>query len=114
MELVIKIPDKAYKDAISGEFCIPVFYEAVKNGTPLQKGHYIDKGLMWECSECGALTRIMKKYKTPNYCPCCGADMRADKDCSTCVNSDETDGSNCYECIKGIKDNYEADKEREE
>lgn len=41
-----------------------------------RKGHYIDRGLMWECSECGANTRIMKKYNIPNYCPCCGADMR--------------------------------------
>jgi len=26
--------------------------------------------------------------------------------CNTCVNSDEVDGSNCYECVKGMKNNY--------
>ena len=27
--------------------------------------------------------------------------------CDTCVYKFETDGSNCYECVKGIQDNYE-------
>ena len=27
--------------------------------------------------------------------------------CDTCVYKSETDGSNCYECVKGIQDNYE-------
>ena len=40
-----------------------------------QKGYFINKGLMWECSECGAGTRIMKKYNIPNFCPCCGAEL---------------------------------------
>lgn len=62
-----------------------------------------------KCDVCGA----SRPPLFDNYCPNCGADMRADKDCQTCVHSDETDGSNCYECIKGIKDNYEADKERD-
>ena len=42
---------------------------------PVIHANYIDNGLMWSCSNCGASTRIMKKYKIPNYCPCCGAKM---------------------------------------
>ena len=26
--------------------------------------------------------------------------------CNTCKHNDEQDGKNCYECVKGIKDNY--------
>ena len=29
------------------------------------------------------------------------------KDCNTCTHSDEIDGYNCYECIKGMRNNYE-------
>lgn len=45
-----------------------------------KKGHYIDNGLMWRCSECGCETRIMKKYNVPNFCPACGADMRGEEE----------------------------------
>lgn len=45
--------------------------EALKH---FKTAHYINKdGFMWECSNCGAKTRIMEKYNIPNYCPCCGA-----------------------------------------
>ena len=30
------------------------------------------------------------------------------KTCDTCRHSDETDGSHCYECVKGMKDNYDS------
>lgn len=32
------------------------------------------------------------------------------KDCISCTHSDELDGEYCYECVKGDKDNFEADK----
>ena len=35
------------------------------------------------------------------------------KDCKACRHSEETDGSNCYKCVKGIKDNFEANKGEE-
>ena len=35
MKVVIDIPKEDYRKAIGGQFCIPVFFEAVKNGTPL-------------------------------------------------------------------------------
>ena len=41
----------------------------------VETAEWIDNGLMWECSNCGANTRIMKKYNVPNYCPCCGKKM---------------------------------------
>ena len=28
--------------------------------------------------------------------------------CDSCIHSEEQDGSNCYECVKGISDNFEA------
>jgi len=30
------------------------------------------------------------------------------KDCNTCTHSDEIDGSNCYECVKDMCNNYES------
>ncbi|MBP5424296.1 MAG: hypothetical protein J6Y78_17830 [Paludibacteraceae bacterium] len=27
--------------------------------------------------------------------------------CDSCIHSDECDGSNCYECVKGMADNFE-------
>ena len=39
---------------------------------------------------------------------------KGDKDCKMCRHSEETDGSNCYECVKGLQDNFEADKGEEE
>lgn len=45
--------------------------------------------------------QIIDKYKKEQ--------TEADNTCSTCTHSDETDGSNCYECVKG-KSKYEADK----
>ena len=30
------------------------------------------------------------------------------KDCNTCTHSNETDGSNCYECVKDMCNNYES------
>lgn len=28
--------------------------------------------------------------------------------CNSCIHSEEQDGSNCYECVKGMADNFEA------
>lgn len=39
MQVVIDIPERDYKDALNGIFAIDVVREAVKNGTPLPKGH---------------------------------------------------------------------------
>lgn len=86
MKIVIDIPEKLYeaykgRPPMLGDAGMDMIAQSIANGTPLPKGHYIQKGLMWECSNCGAGTRIMKKYNIPNFCPCCGADMReADKE----------------------------------
>ena len=34
--------------------------------------------------------------------------VNSQKSCDTCKHSDETDGSHCYECVKGMKDNYDS------
>ena len=42
-----------------------------------QKGEYISVDTLFvKCSICGNLTRVLKKYNMPNFCPACGADMR--------------------------------------
>ena len=45
------------------------------------------------------LERIEKKYAEPQ-------ESEENKSCDTCEHSDEIDGSNCYECVKGIRDRY--------
>ena len=40
------------------------------------------------------------------------ADMRV-KSCSTCKNNDDEFSGECYECLKGIFDHYEAESEGE-
>ena len=50
----------------------------------------------------------------PKYCPNCGSKMvPKDSTCDSCNHRDEVDGSNCYECVKGIHNNYKADSEKE-
>jgi len=39
------------------------------------------------------------------------AESENKKSCNSCTNSQETDGSSCYECVKGICDNYKAESE---
>ena len=45
--------------------------------------------------------RIEKKYADPQ-------ESEEQKNCDTCTYSDEVDGSNCYECVKGMRNNYKA------
>ena len=117
MQILIEISEENYRKVEDGRCPVSVMRDAIRNGKPLPKGHWTTVEMtqgdgcrytVTYCSECNEDV----DYRT-DFCPNCGADMRADKDCQTCVHSDETDGSNCYECIKGIKDNYEADKERD-
>ena len=51
--------------------------EGIMKASTRPKGEYIsvDK-LFAKCSICGNLTRVLKKYNMPNFCPACGADMR--------------------------------------
>ena len=43
----------------------------------IKQGEYISVDTLWaKCSICGNLTRVIKKYNMPNFCPACGADMR--------------------------------------
>lgn len=45
---------------------------------------------------------IIDKYKAENT-----------SNCDSCEYQNEVDGSNCYECVKGIRNNYKADSEKE-
>ena len=43
----------------------------------IKQGEYISVDTLFvKCSICGNLTRVLKKYNMPNFCPACGADMR--------------------------------------
>lgn len=71
--------------------------------------------LWYECSECGRSVDapITEEFMLKDYPYChCGAKMLpTGSDCDSCEYQNEVDGSNCYECVKGIRDNYTAEKE---
>ena len=79
IELVIKIPDEQYslimqshRNGIESFVDKETMMYAIKNGTPLPKGHWIPKNsflLKYRCSVCGWES---EKY---NYCPNCRAKM---------------------------------------
>ena len=80
-------------------------------------GYWIDDEFGSKCSCCGIYTHL-DKFDRPmkfKHCSNCGAKMLpADSNCDSCEYQNEVDGSNCYECVKGIRDNYKSDLEREE
>ena len=91
MQVVITLKDTIYKAITTlntiSEHLQEEVVSAIKNGTPLPKGHWMDddtldsacSGYMStgvKCSNCGAtFCGYMKDY---DYCPICGADMRGD------------------------------------
>lgn len=93
--------------------------------TPQHKmGRWILSGGYWRCSECKekALLKLDKSKGNcreympakSNNCPNCGVKMLpTSSDCNSCKYQNEVDGSNCYECVKGIRNNYTADSESE-
>ena len=54
------------------------------------------------CEEVVAWMPLPKPYKP------------TDSNCDSCEHKNEVDGSNCYECVKGIHDNYKAESEDKE
>ena len=111
---IIDIPPQVENDLIS----------AIRHGTPLPEGNWVsideEPHETFECNNCGNVMCAVYDISDYKYCPNCGADMRGDteaeggKDCKMCRHSAETDGFNCYECVKGIQDNFEADKEAQD
>ena len=86
MKIVIDISEETYK-ATCNESMLPPNVEnvisGIKNGTPLPKGHWIDKGktdgyIKWYCSNCNMLVRNSQK-PWYNYCPSCSADMKEEE-----------------------------------
>lgn len=66
---------------------------------------------IYKCQYC--FGEVHKNYI---YCPFCGKrieelDQVYENDCDTCKHCEEIDGMNCYECVKGIRDNYEPTTE---
>lgn len=87
-------------------------------------GHWVSKHIVddcngvvtwYECSECGRSVdeTITEEFMLKDYPYChCGAKMiPTDSNCDSCKYRNEVDGSNCYECVKGIRNNYKAESE---
>ena len=79
MEIVVEIPDNEYHQICELRLHNRTFYDdAIRNGTPLPKGHWIDhqegEWIYVKCSECGTVHDTQT-----NYCPNCGADMRGEQ-----------------------------------
>lgn len=67
-------------DAIMGEYPdahYPDWYASKIRALPSaqKKGHWIDEGTNYSCSECHRGCWV-----NSNYCPWCGADMRGEQD----------------------------------
>ena len=87
--------------------------------TPPQKiGHWIDGDDKCPCcgkSKFEGLDADIWADWQPKFCPNCGTKMLpTGSDCNSCEHQNEVDGSNCYECVKGIHNNYKADSENED
>lgn len=83
MKLIIEIPKFVY-DMIKATNKVihadsEIVGEAILNGTPLPKGHWIEHENCYECSNCGII-RAKGKTGLYNYCPNCGAEMEVGHD----------------------------------
>ena len=75
MKLVIEIPNSLYanlKTIKHNSIASSRILECVKNGTPLQKGHWTSQN--WHCSLC-SYTASDRRLK---FCPKCGAIMKGE------------------------------------
>lgn len=74
--------------------------------TDTYQSRYIGNGY-WECDNGLFKNRIIAWQPKPKpYKP-------TEQNCDSCEYQNEADGSNCYECVKGIRNNYKADSEKE-
>ena len=106
MKRIIDIPEEIYYELVHKEKTNNLDYveSAIFNSTPL--------------NECEAEDCISRKWLLDNridvytYPSSLVKDApsvypKSDKpSCSTCEHNDEHNGENCYECVKGIKNNY--------
>lgn len=103
---------KAFDDGYANGYAQARFDYESKTGHWIEHPH--EAGANWEypkyeCSECHVW-----KDDDSVFCPDCGAKMLpTDQNCDSCKYQNEVDGSNCYECVKGIRNNYKADSEKE-
>ena len=83
MKLVIEIDDDMYKRVCDCEAYVLndaddiLLENAIANGTPLPKGHWINYKDEHRCSECNeVITGDWYEEYWYDFCPNCGADMR--------------------------------------
>ena len=127
MKVLIDIPEVRYKQILDENHTIEHYLEeAVRHGKPLPKNHNI-----------GDLTKLINAMKERNddnggeplnavdrgydlayqhmvkeakECTIIEAE-REEESCRKCKHSQELNGEFCYECVKGIKSNFEAEGE---
>ena len=72
MQIVIDIPEEDYQKVIDGRCPVAIMRDAIRNGTPLPKGHWIKtKDGYHRCDKCGSRGSAIKA----RYCHHCGAKM---------------------------------------
>ena len=104
--------DKAWKSFkhSDGHYCFDEGGEMFIVGIDTPKGSYtyhyhkkywdyfdckeLEYGKVWDGHTEEDVTRLLSLEQQPNRC-------------DSCTHSEERDGSNCYECIKGMADNFE-------
>jgi len=88
MQIVIDIPEENYKNIKKGFGFRSRVFDAIKNGTPLPKGHWIYDDVInnWKCSECNETPKTLgyvgdDKFMNEHFkfCNHCGANMRGDE-----------------------------------
>lgn len=94
---------------------LPEFCDMAISLLKENKGEWLDETPeedvlpIYTCSECG----MSNLWESP-FCPSCGVDMRDKRcRCNTCKNNDDEFSGECYECLKGMFDHYEAESEED-
>ena len=118
MQIIVNIPDEDYQIALTKlmlEFkgcsitTLPKGHGRLIDADALPKSYFEPISSDSEYVQGFGYYRIKDIVNAPTI-----IEAESGKDCKMCRHSEETDGSNCYECVKGLQDNFEADKGEEE
>ena len=124
IKLVIEIPKEAkqaFDEAISNDLkgCYydhgGVIGKAIQNGIPLDD---VKAEIEKKCDRINSIASVLSYSQHREIqellCEILASIGKADmsgKSCSTCKNNDDEFSGECYECLKGIFDHYEAESE---
>lgn len=105
--------DKAWKSFkhSDGHYCFDEDGEMFIVGIDTPKGsytyHYHKK--YWDYFDCKELEcgKVWDGHTEEDVTRLLSLEQQSNR-CDSCIHSEEQDGSNCYECVKDIADNFEA------